>query len=102
MGILFYVAVPIIQYNVPNAWAKAAALKQPKEYLDYVQYNWQFFTYYHQVYYIYIEMLFYFMLGFILSKSGIFQKIKTSKFFRNQLLVLSIGAAIVCIPFWYF
>ena len=102
MGILFYVVVPIIQYNIPNAWPKAAALKQPNEYVDYLQYNWQFFTYYHQVYYIYVEMLFYFMLGFILSKSGIFQKIKASRFFRNQLLILSIGAAIICIPFWYF
>ena len=47
-------------------------------------------------------MLFYFMLGFILSKSGLFQKKKTDRFSRNQLLTLSIGAAIVCIPFWYF
>jgi uncharacterized protein len=102
MGLLFYVIVPVIQYNVPNAWGKAAALKQPNEYVDYLQYNWQFFQYYHQVYYIYIEMLFYFMLGFIVSKSGLFQKIRTSSFLRNQLLTLSIGAAILCIPFWYF
>ena len=102
MGILFYIVVPIIQYNVPNAWPKAAALIEPNEYGDYVQYNWQFFKYYHQVYGIYSEMLFYFMLGFILSKSGIFQKIKTNSHFRNQLLILSIGAAIICIPFWYF
>ena len=102
MGILFYVIVPVIQYNVPNAWPKAAALIEPREYVDYVQYNWQFFIYYHQVYTIYAHMLLYFMLGFILSKSGLFEKIKTSKFLRNQLLTLSIGAAIICIPFWYF
>jgi len=102
MGILFYVIVPIIQYNVPNAWPRAAALKEPNEYADYVQYNWQFFKYYHQVYGIYTEMLFFFMLGFIVSKSGLFQKIKSSRFLRNQLLTLSIGAAVVCIPFWYF
>lgn len=102
MGLLFYVVVPAIQYNLPNAWPKAAALIEPREYVDYVQYNWQFFIYYHQVYGIYTEMLFYFMLGFILSKSGLFQKIKTSKFLRNQLLILIATAAIVCIPFWYF
>ena len=102
MGILFYVVVPIIQYTIPNTWPKAAALIEPNEYVDYVQYNWQFFIYYHQVYAIYANMLFYFMLGFILSKSGLFEKIKSSKFLRNQLLTLSIGAAIVCIPFWYF
>jgi len=101
MGLLLYVLVPIIQKTVPNAWPKAAALVEPKEYGEYVQYNWQFFQYYHQVYFIYIEMLFYFMLGFIVSKSGIFQKIKTDRHFRNQLLTLSIGAAIICIPFWY-
>jgi uncharacterized protein len=102
MGILFYVIVPIIQYNVPNAWAKASALKQPDEYLDYVQYNWQFFKFYHQVYYIYIEMLFYFMLGFILSKSGIFQKINTDNLYRLRLLIVAVAAAIIFIPFWYF
>ncbi|HEX7844295.1 MAG TPA: DUF418 domain-containing protein [Chitinophagaceae bacterium] len=102
MGILFYVLVPVIQFNVPNAWPKAAALKQPNEYWDYLQYNWQFFQYYHQVYYIYIEMLFYFMLGFIISKAGIYQKIKTNKIFRKRLLIISAIAAVFLIPFWYF
>ena len=102
MGLVFYVVVPVIQYNVPNAWPKAAALKQPNEYVDYIHYNWQFFIYYHQVYGIYLEMLFYFTLGFIVSKSGLFEKIKTSRFVQNQLLMLSTGAALVCIPFWYF
>ena len=101
MGILFYVIVPIIQYNTPNAWAKASALKQPNEYFDYIQYNWQFFKYYHQIYYIYIEMLFFFMLGFVLSKAGIVQKIEANKVFRKRLLVYSIMAAVIFIPFWY-
>lgn len=102
MAIFFYVVTPIIQYNTPNTWIKASALKQPNEYFDYVQYNWQFFKYYHQIYYIYIEMLIYFMLGFILSKSGIFQKIAADKIFRKRLLIISIIIAAVSIPFWYY
>jgi len=102
MGILFYVIAPIIFRNVPNTWPKAAALKEPNEYADYVQYNWQFFIYYHQVYGIYIEMLFFFMFGFILSKSGIFQKIKTNAFFRKRLLITAIIATVIFIPFWYY
>ena len=102
MGILFYVIAPIVFRNVPNTWPKAAALQEPNEYVDYVQYNWQFFIYYHQVYGIYIEMLFFFMFGFILSKSGIFQKIKTNVFFRKRLLIAAIIAAVIFIPFWYY
>jgi uncharacterized protein len=102
MAILFYVVVPLMQRNLPNAWPKAAALVEPNEYSKYLQYNWQFFKYYHQVYGIYTEMLFFFMLGFILSKSGIFQKIKENKIFRNRLLIAAIVATVVFIPFWYY
>jgi uncharacterized membrane protein YeiB len=58
MGILFFIVTPLIQYNVPNVWPKAAALVEPNDYPDYVQFNWQWFKLYHQVYGIYIEMLF--------------------------------------------
>jgi uncharacterized protein len=101
MGVVFYVLPPVIQYNVPNMWPKAAALKQPNEYFDYVQYNWQFFKYYHQVYFIYIEMISYFMLGFILSKAGIIQKIESNRSLRKRLLIISIVVSAICIPFWY-
>jgi len=101
MGILFYVVVPVMQKTLPNGWPKAAALVEPKDYPEYFQYNWQFFKYYHQVYGIYTEMLFFFMLGFVVSKSGIFQKIKENKLFRKRLLIAAIIASVVFIPFWY-
>jgi uncharacterized protein len=101
MAALFYVVVPVIQYNVHNPWPQAAALVEPNNYPDYIQYNWQYFKLYHQIYYIYIEMLFYFMLGFTVSKSGLFQKIKENKVFRKRLLVFSIVTAVISIPFWY-
>lgn len=102
MGILFFIATPLIQYNVHNVWPQAAALVEPNDYPGYVQYNWQYFKLYHQVYNIYIEMLFHFMLGFLISKSGIYQKIKTNKIFRRKLLIISVISSIVLIPFVYF
>ena len=101
MGVLFFVIVPIMQRTLPNVWPKAAALVEPKDYGDYFQYNWQFFKYYHQVYGIYTEMLFFFMLGFVLSKAGIVQKIEANKLFRKRLLISSIIVAAIFIPFWY-
>ena len=102
MGILFFIVTPLIQYNVPNVWPKAAALVEPNDYPDYVQFNWQWFKLYHQVYGIYIEMLFHFMLGFMISKSGLYQKLKTNKLFRKKLMVISVISSIIMIPFVYF
>lgn len=102
MGVLFFIATPLIQYNVHNVWPQAAALVEPNDYAGYVQYNWQYFKLYHQVYNIYIEMLIHFMLGFLISKSGIYQKIKTNKKFRRKLLIISVTSSIVLIPFVYF
>ena len=102
MGILFFIVTPLIQYNVPNVWPKAAALVEPNDYPDYVQFNWQWFKLYHQVYGIYIEMLFHFMLGFMISKSGLYQKLKTNKIFRKKLMIISVISSIIMIPFVYF
>ena len=102
MGILFFIVTPLIQYNVPNVWPKAAALVEPNDYPDYVQFNWQWFKLYHQVYGIYIEMLFHFMLGFMISKSGLYQKLKTNKLFRKKLMIISVVSSIIMIPFVYF
>jgi uncharacterized membrane protein YeiB len=41
------------------------------------------------------------MLGFVLSKAGIVEKIKANRVFRKRLLIISIIAAVVFIPFWY-
>ena len=102
MGILFFIVTPLIQYNVPNVWPQAAALVEPNDYPDYVQFNWQWFKLYHQVYGIYIEMLFHFMLGFMISKSGLYQKLKTNKLFRKKLMIISVVSSIIMIPFVYF
>ncbi|HEU5168689.1 MAG TPA: DUF418 domain-containing protein, partial [Chitinophagaceae bacterium] len=102
MGILFFIVTPLIQYNVANVWPKAAALVEPNDYPDYVQFNWQWFKLYHQVYGIYIEMLFHFMLGFMISKAGIYQKIKTNKKLRKKLMIITVISSIVMIPFMYF
>ena len=102
MGALFFLVTPLIQYNVTSTWPQAAALVEPNDYPDYVQYNWQWFKLYHQVYGIYIEMLFHFMLGFMISKSGLYQKLKTNKLFRKKLMIISVVSSIIMIPFVYF
>ena len=102
MGVLFFIVKTLIQYNVHSTWPQVAALVEPNDYPGYVQHNWQFFKLYHQVYNIYIDMLFHFMLGFMISKSGIYQKVKTNKKFRRKLLMISVISSIVLIPFVYF
>jgi len=85
-----------------NVWPQTRALVQPNNYTDHVQYNWQFFKLYHQMYGVYIEMLFHFLLGFWISKSGIFKKICEHKRFRHYLLIISLAITAVLIPFYYF
>lgn len=102
MLIVFYVIAPVIQYNVRNPWPQVAALSEPDNYPDYVSYNWQYFLLYHQTYTIYLEMLFHFLLGVVISRSGLLQKIKTNKQLRQRLLTITLAGAVVLIPFWYF
>ena len=85
-----------------NVWPQTRSLVQPNNYTDHVQYNWQFFLLYHQMYGIYVEMFFHFLLGFWISKAGILKKINENKTFRYQLLVISAGIAAVLIPLYYF
>ncbi|HET6766825.1 MAG TPA: DUF418 domain-containing protein [Chitinophagaceae bacterium] len=85
-----------------NVWSQTRALVQPNNYPDHVQYNWQFFKLYHQMYGVYIEMLFHFLLGFWISKVGLLKKINENKKFRQKLLIISLVATATLIPFYYF
>ena len=85
-----------------NVWSQTRTLVEPNNYPDYLQYNWQFFKIYHQMYGIYIEMLFHFLLGFWISKAGILKKINENKRFRSRLLIISLVITAVLIPFLLF
>jgi uncharacterized protein len=100
MGILFFVIVPII-VRIQTGF-EAFKLAQPNNYTDHVRHNWQYFKLYHQIYFIYCEMLFHFMLGFTLAKTGIFQKIKDNKKLRRRLMMISLIGAAILIPVCYF
>ncbi len=101
--ILFALLVtPFLLKLFGNAWPGARALEQPNDYADHLQHNWQFFKLYHQVYLIYLDMLFHFVLGFWISRSGIFHKIKTNKKFRRTVLISTLAASLLLIPFFYY
>lgn len=98
---LFFVCAPIA-IRLESAGFKAFSLPQPNNYTDHVKHNWQFFKLYHQFWFIYVEMLFHFMLGFMISRTGFFQKLKDNKILRRRLLVISLISSAVFIPFYYF
>jgi uncharacterized protein len=102
-GIVFAIMISGIVYILfGNAWSQTRTLVEPNNYPDYLQYNWQFFKIYHQMYGIYIEMLFHFLLGFWISKAGILKKINENKKFRNRLLITSLIVTAILIPFYFF
>lgn len=101
--IIFMVLISGVLYILfGNVWPQTRALVQPNNYADHVQYNWQFFKLYHQMYGVYIEMLFHFLLGFWISKTGLLKKINENKQFRRYLLVISLAVSSVLILFYYF
>jgi uncharacterized protein len=85
-----------------NVWPQIRTLVQPNDYSDHVQYNWNFFLLYHQMYGVYLEMLFHFLLGFWISKAGILKKMNEDKIFRRQLFVIALAITAVLIPIYYF
>jgi uncharacterized protein len=101
--IIFIVLITGVLYKLfGNVWPQTRALVQPNNYTDHVQYNWQFFQLYHQMYGVYLEMLFHFLLGFWISKAGILKKINENKQFRRSLLIVSLAITAVLIPLYYF
>ena len=101
IAIIFFVISPLVD-QIQRGGFKAFSLAQANNYVDHINHNWQFFKLYHQIYFIYAEMLFHFMFGYIISRSGMIQKIKDNKKFRLKLVVVSLIGAAVLIPFCYF
>ena len=100
MGLVFFVFAPFIA-RIQTGF-QAFSLPQPNNYGDHVKHNWEFFKLYHQIYFIYAEMLLHFMLGYIISKTGFFQKLKDTKKLRRKLLISSLIATALFIPLCYF
>jgi uncharacterized protein len=100
MAVVFLVVVPIV-VRIQKGQT-AFALPQANNYVDHLKHNWQFFILYHQIYFIYCEMLLHFMLGFIIARAGILQKIKADKIFRRRLLIVSVIGSAILIPVYYF
>lgn len=102
-AIVFAILISGILYILfGNVWPQARSLVQPNNYPDHIQYNWQFFKLYHQMYGIYAEMLFHFLLGFWISKAGVLKKINENRSFRRKLLIISLATTAVLIPFNFF
>ena len=103
LGVVFAIMISGIVYILfGNVWGQTRSLVEPNNYPDYLQYNWQFFQIYHQMYGIYIEMLFHFLLGFWIGKSGLLKKINENKKFRSRLLLISLVVTALLIPFYFF
>ena len=101
MAIALFVLIPFIA-RWHQVGYSAFSLAQPNNYVDHLYHNWQFFKLYHQIYAIYCEMTIHFMLGFIIGRIGLLQKIKANKKFRARLLIISLVASAVLVPFYYF
>lgn len=87
--VLFSLVTPVIKMISGNPWKDAGDLTQPNNVYDHLKFNWRYFKAYHQLYGIYIDMLFHFLLGFYLHRAGFFDKLKTNKKFRNKLLLVT-------------
>lgn len=100
--IFILLVTPLTQMLTGNPWRKAGQLTQPNNYADHVQYNWKYFQVKLQLYSVYFDMLFHFLLGFWISKSGLWDKLKQNAFLRRRLLIISIIGACIFIPGYYF
>jgi uncharacterized protein len=100
MIILFFVIAPILMRLATGY--EAFRLIQTNDYAGHVNHNWQFFKLYHQIYPIYSDMLFHFMLGFIIARAGLLQKLKANKKLRRRVLLISFAATAILIPVYFF
>jgi uncharacterized protein len=98
--IIFFIIVPIVARF--REGYTAFSLIQANNYADHLRHNWQFFKLYHQIYPIYCEMTIHFILGFIIGRIGLLQKIKTNKKLRTRLLLVSLIGSVILIPICYF
>src|SRR5258705_3659968 len=97
---LFLVGIPVSALHQKGFGA--FQLPQANNYPDHLKHNWEFFTLYHQIFSIYIEMAFHFMLGYIIARMGLLPKLKTDRKLRRRVMFISLAATAVLIPFYYF
>jgi len=101
MLVSFFVVMPLIFAFVKIPFY-AFSLVEPNELWAHIKFNWQFFTLYHQFYTIYIEMFINFMIGYWIGRTGLLQKLKADKKFRQRvLLVTAILASILGFLIYY-
>lgn len=97
---LFLVGIPVSALHQKGF--AAFQLAQANNYPDHLKHNWEFFKLYHQIFPIYIEMTYHFMLGYIIGRKGFLQRLKTDRKLRRKLMFISLAASIILIPFYYF
>jgi uncharacterized protein len=91
MIVVFLLLVtPLIRMIFGNPLQGVGKLTEPNNLSDHLLFNWKYFKAYHQVYGIYIDMLFHFLLGFYLHRAGFLQKIKHNKKSRKKLLLITL------------
>jgi len=103
IAVFFLLVTPIIKmiFRFGDPWQGAGDLTEPNNFFDHIQFNWRYFKAYHQLYGIYIDMLFHFLLGFYLHRSGLLNKLKENKKFRKKLLLISLACFIILGTLFY-
>ena len=99
--VFLILVTPVLNMIFDNPYRHARGLVQPNNYYDHVGYNWQYFKIYHQVYYIYFDMFFHFLLGFWIARSGIFKRIRENRVYRIRLLLVSLVGTLLLVPFYF-
>jgi uncharacterized protein len=102
MIIVFALLVtPFIKMITGNPWKNAGNLTEPNNFRDHLDFNWRYFKAYHQLYSIYVDMLFHFLLGFYLYRAGFLEVLKANKKFRKRLLITTLTVFIILGPLYY-